>query len=854
MAAPSVTAEMTEVTDAETDTNWTGGNQEDVAIQGTYSVGYRVSKTTRHIYYDYSGTGSFNFAVGQADEGKHIYVWANCLSVSALNTIANGGISIRVGDGSNYGLWYVGGYSNGGQNYDGGWKCFVVSPNRQFDAVSGTWTTSGNPGQLTAVDEFGVYFNVADSASGTNCFVDAIRVGTGLRIEDGEVGTPATWDALFAADDLNANKYGVIRKISNTFFVQGKVFIGHDTGSTTTYFDDSDKVVIFENNIHPTDSSLFVDSDFYEIKVENNTTVIMGDVAGSGQDSAGISGVTLRGQPTLKYKLDVTDPNTDALKLYALQSANSAEILLGNDDGYALDGYIELVDCSFSTSDRIALNFDTTPLLLRNTTISSEELTEAAIQLIEPDTLDGDEFTSLLSDGYAFSSEDDAAVETIQLSNHTLTTNTGYIRVYENKTWNVVNPVWDPSLGSMEDLNFDDSSGKVNEKFSLDLAVQEPDGTPINGATTYVFEGLVNDNLPTANRQVTVSGLASSNILKRAITWSGAGESLDSVTYGNFALRVYKYTKTPFIGALSVAAAINQAVTLIADTAITEATQATAISNGAGITVTFHRTGESDPRPMKVLGYDGGTGLFVATETVTGAGGGSGTILEVVGDVTSGVLVVEGWNGTEFINDEALTGDVAGVATADLSGGGSSFYEEYTVEVDGNSLALTTTYDYLAARMAEDPITSAYEEVIIWGESEQSQLLYSGASGFFTERNVSNTEGVWVANRGAGTVAYMTADDGTQYIPPVQYTFSLTSLKSNSEVRIYQTSDDTELAGTETSTTSFSYNYIYGGDVGVYVVVFHLNWIPIRLVGLTLSNSNQSIPIQQQTDRVYSNP
>jgi len=55
--------------------------------------------------------------------------------------------------------------------------------------------------------------------------------------------------------------------------------------------------------------------------------------------------------------------------------------------------------------------------------------------------------------------------------------------------------------------------------------------------------------------------------------------------------------------------------------------------------------------------------------------------------------------------------------------------------------------------------------------------------------------------------------------------------------------------------TSFTYNYVYqGSDVDMFAVIFHTDFKEERLLNLVLSNTNQSIPIQQETDRVYLNP
>lgn len=127
--------------------------------------------------------------------------------------------------------------------------------------------------------------------------------------------------------------------------------------------------------------------------------------------------------------------------------------------------------------------------------------------------------------------------------------------------------------------------------------------------------------------------------------------------------------------------------------------------------------------------------------------------------------------------------------------------------------------------------------------------VYAGGS-FFP------APGVLLTNVDAQEVNnYQLIDDtGVVRAAPTQVSFTLTGLVSNSEVRIYNTSDGSEIAGSDSTGTSFSYNYVYSTNINIYVVIFHLSYKEIRLTGLTLSNVNQSIPIQQNIDRVYSNP
>lgn len=179
-------------------------------------------------------------------------------------------------------------------------------------------------------------------------------------------------------------------------------------------------------------------------------------------------------------------------------------------------------------------------------------------------------------------------------------------------------------------------------------------------------------------------------------------------------------------------------------------------------------------------------------------------------------------------------------------------------------------------------------------------------------------------------------DDGVTNAEPIQVTFSMTGIQTDSEVRIFDngivTSLDTEVTGTENSTSTlqsvtivnggtgytvndkitlvggtfgtaailnvdtvssgvvtsvsidnpgidytnepsvptavtggtgssatfngtfsgtFSHTYTYTGDIDITVVIFNLFAKDVRLTGLSLTNQNQSIPIQQNTERNY---
>jgi len=106
------------------------------------------------------------------------------------------------------------------------------------------------------------------------------------------------------------------------------------------------------------------------------------------------------------------------------------------------------------------------------------------------------------------------------------------------------------------------------------------------------------------------------------------------------------------------------------------------------------------------------------------------------------------------------------------------------------------------------------------------------------------------------TVTTSAAQNAVSYpLDPVDAALTLTGLQADTEVRVYRTADDVEIAGIENSGTSFSYDYEWtGSDTNVYIVLHHLDYLPVRYEGQVLGSAGLTLPIQQVTDRQYLNP
>lgn len=64
--------------------------------------------------------------------------------------------------------------------------------------------------------------------------------------------------------------------------------------------------------------------------------------------------------------------------------------------------------------------------------------------------------------------------------------------------------------------------------------------------------------------------------------------------------------------------------------------------------------------------------LFVVGEVITGASGAAGSVLKVTGTATEGILVILKTNELSFVDEEVLTGSIAGIANVNSATGGNA--------------------------------------------------------------------------------------------------------------------------------------------------------------------------------------
>ena len=333
----------------------------------------------------------------------------------------------------------------------------------------------------------------------------------------------------------------------------------------------------------------------------------------------------------------------------------------------------------------------------------------------------------------------------------------------------IVNPIWDPDLESDSSFNLS-STSFVEGWLSLIVRPVDAQAEPIVGVRGYVFNGATRLAIPNDNENRSLSSAWDYRTLTGTeIRWKSALEIGDvayrsdvlvdlyegdvvirSVRSTSLAVKLYDYGRVPSVVSaadpdeLYQRRGLDQVTTMPIDSAITELVQADALTNPTtNPTIERHGFGETDPRPMKVFNYDAGTGSVPTIGETMTQDSATGVVVDYEGDAVSGTLILDTWNGTEFSDNQTITGGTSTFSATTNLLGGTGFYAEYTWEVNAQNETMAIVYDYLAARMAEDPITAAFLEVLLWGgnESGASQLLFLGADGYFTNRAVQLYKG-----------------------------------------------------------------------------------------------------------------
>jgi len=323
--------------DAESITDWSTDNigsttptldifsADPYPIQGTFCLGMPVNIQIAAIFYTSAASVDLS--------NDLVYVWL--LPNGIMDTLANGGTGIVLGDGTNLVGFHLGGSDIAGFRYDERlptWQCLVLDtsqlPTTYYSEYAGTWAAlSAN---LNAITQIGAQFAcVAKALGGTdNCFVDAIRIGNGgLTITSGSSGDPGTMEEVYQSDNSVTNAFGVVRKVgAGVYSVQGPLQFG-TAATSSTYFYDTNSTILFEERL--------IGDDKYNITIEGNATSAtyfqLGDKVGTGDTAGGAGGYVVQAPADIGTLFIATGTNIDEMYVYGSTFAQlSGGIVLGS--------------------------------------------------------------------------------------------------------------------------------------------------------------------------------------------------------------------------------------------------------------------------------------------------------------------------------------------------------------------------------------------------------------------------------------------------------------------------------------------------------------------------------------------
>jgi hypothetical protein len=211
----------------------------EVFRQGLASFGWPVGKNGNEtISFDInSNNGS---PMDMSTDGHHLFVTMRCDIAPFIDYIHFGLESVQSDGAANDGVdyWTVIDHTVDIE-WAGEWLTIKLDP------TNGTKFSTSGTLDLANISHF--HINVDNSNSGnirsiTNTFIDAVRFGFGLLV----TGTDWNWEDVAFEDNLNANKYDIVRKVGpGVFEVNGRIQIG--SGPTTTTCISANETLFFKD-------------------------------------------------------------------------------------------------------------------------------------------------------------------------------------------------------------------------------------------------------------------------------------------------------------------------------------------------------------------------------------------------------------------------------------------------------------------------------------------------------------------------------------------------------------------------------------------------------------------------------
>lgn len=394
--AITLTDNRTIIDEGDATTGWTStnslgvNNTSPLPIESTNRLEIQVSNAIQNAYFTLGSPVNMS-------AGHIIYFWIS--HRAEFDTTANIGVGIQIGDGTNRVAYGIMGSDNVAfAHFDGPvvWQCLTLDTGNLAAYPSTTIAGVAGNLNLNSITQIGLYFKtIVKSVGGAvNCFIDigryldpSVNDGCAITITGGTSSTPGIFDEIASADRLTGNQqaHGIIRKLGDGLFgVQGPLRFGNPTGTASSWFEDKNVSVAFEDRKFT--------SNKYKIKIVDNgvgtTTFKLGTKVGTGASAVGSDGCVISIPNSSGGQFDSADINVTDVFVYG-------STFSGFDSGFLLGPNQEFIGCTISNSGAILAGTGSGAYLY-NTNVSNTTATSSLVWNTESETsgrLDGMNFT-----------------------------------------------------------------------------------------------------------------------------------------------------------------------------------------------------------------------------------------------------------------------------------------------------------------------------------------------------------------------------------------------------------------------------------------------------------------------------
>jgi hypothetical protein len=257
MAAPAYASDLTDYDQADAVANYSalGGGAAGLADETDYFIETPqcVSKagftaTTKGIMLDDGGTRTVT-------AGDAIFIWGKQNNRNLMDTIANGGMQVVIGNSTTaYDHFYVDGSNSPGSDL-AGWRSYAVDPTQTPSTTTG--------GGAAGANLVGFLWKILGSGSlkGNPNGIDVQRHGRELQCTAGDVTNGyATFVGAGAADATNTNRWGILTPATGAYLFHG-CFVMGTTATAVDFRDSNANIVVLDDP--------FLPSTFNEFEIRN---------------------------------------------------------------------------------------------------------------------------------------------------------------------------------------------------------------------------------------------------------------------------------------------------------------------------------------------------------------------------------------------------------------------------------------------------------------------------------------------------------------------------------------------------------------------------------------------------------